>query len=207
MNVFALAILDMTFQADFWTEKYESGSLGWDIGYPSAPLKAYIDQLRETNSKILIPGCGNAYEAGYLLLKGFTDIHLLDISPFPVEDLRSAFYPTYEDRLNLYCEDFFDHEGQYNLILEQTFFCALNPDYREAYVKHMADLLKPGGHLAGVLFTFPFSKDGPPFGGSIEEYQSLFANDFKIRTLQECYNSIQPRQGNEAFIILEKPDQ
>ncbi len=196
----------MTFQADFWTEKYESGALGWDLGYPSAPLKAYIDQLRATDSKILIPGCGNAYEAGYLLLREFNDIHLMDISPYPVEDLKSAFYPTYQDRLKIYCKDFFDHQGNYDLILEQTFFCALNPDHRPAYVKHMADLLKPGGHLAGVFFTFPFSENGPPFGGSMEEYQALFASYFNIRTLEPCYNSIPPRQGSECFIILEKPD-
>ena len=31
-------------------------------------------------------------------------------------------------------------------------------------MQHMHSLLKPGGHLAGVLFNVEFEKEGPPFG-------------------------------------------
>jgi SAM-dependent methyltransferase len=195
----------MTFSSDFWTQKYERGDMGWDMGYPSPPLTSYFDQLRNLQLSILIPGCGNAYEAGYLLEQGFYDVHVLDISPYPLNDIAAYFYPEYDDRLHLHQVDFFEHAGQYDLIVEQTFFCALSPDYREAYVRHMYELLKPGGTLAGVLFTFPLDDKGPPFGGSIEEYQALFSKHFKVKTLEPCYNSIKPRLGSECFINLVKP--
>jgi thiopurine S-methyltransferase len=101
-------------------------------------------------------------------------------------------------------QDFFKHEGQYDLIIEQTFFCALSPELRPRYARHMQGLLNPGGRLAGVLFNDPMNTDKPPFGGNIDEYRKLFVHLFNIRTLEPCYNSITPRAGREAFVILEK---
>ena len=52
------------------------------------------------------------------------------------------------------------------VILEQTFFCALDPALRDRYVAHMEQLLAPGGKLVGVLFNDTLNADRPPFGGS-----------------------------------------
>lgn len=194
----------MTIQEDFWTEKYINGDTGWDIGYASTPIKTYIDQLRNPSLKILIPGCGNAYEAKYLMEQGFTDVHLLDISKLLVDQLKQEFYPEYKEHLKIYYEDFFAHQGQYDLIIEQTFFCALDPSYRQAYARKVHELLKPKGRLVGVLFDFPFTKEGPPWGGSREEYLNYFEPYFNILSLERCHNSIEPRQGSELFMILEK---
>ena len=101
-------------------------------------------------------------------------------------------------------DNFFNHTGQYDLIIEQTFFCALKPDLRINYVKKMAELLKKEGKLVGVLFNTIFEKEGPPFGGDIEEYQMLFDKYFSIHTLNSCYNSIIPRRDREVFINFEK---
>ena len=60
-------------QAEFWQERYEKNSTGWDMGHVSPPLKAYINQLPESakDEAILVPGAGNAYEVGYLYEQGF----------------------------------------------------------------------------------------------------------------------------------------
>jgi SAM-dependent methyltransferase len=94
--------------------------------------------------------------------------------------------------------DFFEHKGQYDLILEQTFFCALDPSFRSKYVEHMHQLLKPAGNLVGVLFNKEF-EGGPPFGGSKEEYEQLFSKHLHIKKMEPCYNSIPPRKGSELF--------
>ena len=97
--------------------------------------------------------------------------------------------------------DFFELEDhKFDLILEQTFFCALNPSLRLKYVKHMAELLKPNGKLVGVLFTDPLNAIKPPFGATKEEYTSLFEPFFKFKTFEICTNSIKPREGRELFI-------
>jgi len=194
----------MAFPDQYWSERYETGNTKWDIGYPSTPLQTYIDQLKQQDLKILIPGCGNAYEAEYLMELGFTDVTLLDISKTLVERLKASYFPKYEDRLRILHQDFFDHQDQYDLILEQTFFCSLLPSFRAAYSRQMHNLLKPGGTLAGVLFQFMLTEKGPPFGGSKEEYLEYFNPWFHVKTMEDAYNSITPRIGSELFFILNK---
>ncbi|MCG2419817.1 methyltransferase domain-containing protein [Aequorivita sp. F47161] len=189
-------------QEKFWKTKYLSGETGWDIGYVSTPLKAYIDQLTDKNLKILIPGGGNSYEAEYLVNNGFTNVYVIDISSIPLENLAKRV-PSFPKE-NLLHSDFFELNDQFDLILEQTFFCALNPSLREKYVAKMASLLKPDGKLVGLLFNIPLHNDRPPYGGNKEDYLSLFKGKFNIETMETAYNSIPPRAGNELFIKMKK---
>ncbi len=186
----------------YWNDRWQAGQTGWDAGGITAPLKAYIDQLTNKDEPILIPGCGNAWEAVYLLQQGFTRLTVLDISPLAIQKVqeKAAAY----GKLQAVCDDFFTHTGVYDRVLEQTFFCALDPRLRPSYVNKMGKLLRPGGTLAGVLFASGFTEPGPPFGGTAEEYRELFSPLFNIRTLAPCYNSIPPRAGNELFLIAAK---
>ena len=68
----------------------------------------------------------------------------------------------------------------------------------------MNQLLNTKGKLIGLLFNFELTKDGPPFGGSKDEYISYFSKYFKIKTIETSYNSIKPRQDRELFFIFEK---
>jgi len=53
----------MNFDEQYWTERYDAGKDGWDLGCISPPIKEYIDQLTNKDIKILIPGAGNSHEA------------------------------------------------------------------------------------------------------------------------------------------------
>lgn len=189
-----------TSNPEYWNELYRNNETGWDIGYPSPALKEYIDQLANTSISILIPGCGNSYEADYLLQKGFTDITLIDISPLLTAELEKKYHGL-SHRPKVITGNFFGIKGQYDLILEQTFLSALDPSLRKSYAEQMHALLKPGGKLVGVLFGKEF-EDGPPYGGNAEEYETLFKEKFMIKTLSPCYNSIDRRTGSEVFINL-----
>lgn len=190
------------FNKEFWTARYQNNETGWDLGAPSTPLKEYIDQLKDKNLSILIPGAGNAYEAEYLFNKGYKNITVIDISIEPLKNIQKRL-PDFPKE-NLIFGDFFDHTKQYDLILEQTFFCALNPSLREKYVEQMYKLLKPAGKLVGVLFTEPLNNEMPPFAATKEEYLALFSPKFNFKVFDTCYNSIKPREGRELFINLEK---
>jgi len=193
----------MNLNKAFWDNKYTNEKLGWDIGYISTPLKGYIDQLADKNLKILIPGAGNGYEVEYLFNRGFTNIHVVDIARQPLVNLKNRIPLFPEDQL-IHLNFFELRESNFDLILEQTFFCALDPGLREAYAIKMNDLLRENGKLSGLLFDFPLTGKGPPFGGNINEYKKLFIGHFKIKTLERAYNSIKPRNGNELFFIFEK---
>ncbi len=190
------------FDKTYWENKYHENATGWDIGYASAPLTDYFNQLRDKKLKILIPGGGNCYEAEYLFEQGFENIFVIDIAEQPLKNLKARF-PNFPDH-QLIHDDFFNHQGTYDLIVEQTFFCALDPAMRQKYADKMADLLTGNGKLAGLLFDFELTEDGPPFGGSTAEYLPLFSQKFTIKKLERCYNSIKPRNGRELFFIFEK---
>jgi SAM-dependent methyltransferase len=186
----------------YWNKRYADGSTGWDMGEISPPLKEYIDQLANKNIRILIPGCGNSYEAEYLAKNEFKNITLIDIAPALVTALKKKF-KKYEG-IKILQQDFFKHTGTYDLILEQTFFCAINPALRKDYVKKANALLAKKGKLVGLLFNREFEQEGPPFGGSSKEYKSLFKPYFTFNCFEACYNSHSKRMGAELFINLVK---
>ncbi|MGB5370910.1 MAG: SAM-dependent methyltransferase [Flavobacteriaceae bacterium] len=193
-------------EQSYWSQRYRDGQTGWNIGYPSTPIKTYVDQLNNKDISILIPGAGNAHEAEYLWEKGFRNVDVLDIASPPNEKFmqRNPGFP----KDQLYTKDFFLHQGQYDLILEQTFFCSLIPSdkNRFAYAEKMAQLLKPRGKLVGVWFDFPLSSnlEKRPFGGDKALYLKYINPYFSVKTFERCYNSIPPRQGHELFGIFEK---
>ena len=191
---------EATLDAEYWSNRYLQQQTGWDIGHGSNPLVDYLQTIKDKSIAILIPGCGNAYEAEWLLQNGFSNVTVLDISPVLTAALKEKFK---DQHITIITGNFFEHEGQYDLILEQTFFCALDPILRTNYVYQMHQLLKPGGKLVGVLFNKEF-EGGPPFGGGKEEYQTLFSKLLGIKKMESCYNSISPRKDAELFFSAER---
>jgi methyl halide transferase len=185
---------------NFWTQRYQEGSTGWDLGKPSPPLQAYIDRLENKDLKILMPGAGNAHEVEYLWKNGFKNVMVMDISPLPLENFKKRNPDFPESQILL--GDFFELNQTFDLVIEQTFFCAIDRNLRAAYAKKMFDILQPNGKLVGVLFGVEFDKPGPPFGGNKEEYLTYFEPYFTIEQMEVCKNSIPPRAGNELWIEM-----
>ncbi|ESU27043.1 hypothetical protein FLJC2902T_23850 [Flavobacterium limnosediminis JC2902] len=136
----------------------------------------------------------------YFVSKGFRNVFVADFAASPLKNIKNRI-PDFPEA-QLIQSDFFELEGKFDLILEQTFFCALSPELRKNYVSKMHSLLSDKGKLFGLLFDFPLTEEGPPFGGSKEEYLSLFSETFHIKTLETAHNSIQPRKARELFFIF-----
>lgn len=196
---------DKPLDQSYWEAQWQSKSTGWDIGHASPAICEYINQYSNKEAAILIPGCGNAYEAEYLVQQGFKYISVIDIAPKAVELLKEKFKNT--PQVKVVWEDFFMHNGKYDLMIEQTFFCAISPSRRKEYVQKAHELLNENGKIAGLLFDKQFEKQGPPFGGCPCEYKPIFENDFEIKTMEQCTNSIESRKEQEVFIILNKKTQ
>ncbi len=186
--------------SDYWDFRYLHEQTGWDIGHVSTPLKEYFDQLNNKHIRILIPGGGNSYEAKYLVQQGFTDITIVDISPVLTKRLSATLN---QQEITIFTKDFFELDGEFDLIVEQTFFCALDPTLRNKYVEKIKNLLSGCGKLVGLLFNIDFVTN-PPFGGNIEKYRQLFSSGLRIKIMESCTNSIPARAGNELFFIIEK---
>lgn len=187
---------------EFWEERYQNKNTGWNIGKISTPLKNYVDSIRDKSCNILIPGCGYGHEAVYLFNNGFKNISVIDLSPTAIKKLHQKV-PNFPKQ-NLFVSNFFDHNRKYDLIIEQTFFCAIDPKMRKNYVNHSYQLLNKNGKIAGLLFNKDFGNNYPPFGGSIKEYQDLFSKKFSINYLKTAKDSIEARKGVELFFEFQK---
>lgn len=192
----------MDLSSDFWNKRYLSDNTGWDIGEVSPPLKAYIDQIEDRDVSILIPGAGNSYEAEYLYKLGFKNVLVVDIAAEPLKNL-SLRVPRFPES-NMLHIDFFELSGKFDLIIEQTFFCAIDISLRAKYAKQMSSLLNLNGKLVGILFDAPLNIETPPFGGSTDEYKTYFSPYFNHLIMHPCLNSHPSRNGREIWINLVK---
>ncbi|WP_346883567.1 SAM-dependent methyltransferase [uncultured Algibacter sp.] len=192
----------MNLNETYWDNRYKNGTNGWDLGEISTPLKTYFDQLEDKNIKILIPGGGNSYEAEYLHHKGFKYIYVVDLSETALMNIKKRA-PSFPSK-HLIHQDFFSLTIKFDLIIEQTFFCAIAPSLRGQYAIQANKLLNENGKIVGLLFNVPLYENHPPFGGSKTEYLTLFKPLFKIQIIEDCYNSTQSRTGKELFIKLVK---
>lgn len=192
----------MDLSANFWDNKYQTNDIGWDLGTVSPPLKAYFDQLTNLDLKILIPGGGNSHEAEYLFNKGFKNVYVVDLSQTALDNLiaRVPDFPS----SNLILNNFFDLNMTFDLIIEQTFFCAINPSLRADYAKKASEILNVNGKVAGLLFDATLNTTHPPFGGSKSEYLGYFKPYFDVKIMDASYNSIKPRCGRELFFVIQK---
>ena len=195
----------MSTTKDYWSQRYIEERTGWDLGAASLPLQTYFDQLTNKDLSILIPGAGNSYEAEYLYKNGFSNVEVLDIANEPLQTFaeRNPDFP----KNQLLEADFFEFEGQYDLIIEQTFFCSFPPlpETRKAYAKKMHELLKPNGKLVGLWFDIPLTGDleKRPFGGDKEEYLTYFSEYFEVLSFEKSYNSVPTRKDIELFGIFQ----
>ncbi|WP_372752613.1 methyltransferase domain-containing protein [Mariniflexile sp.] len=192
----------MDLSRNYWEDKYKTNDIGWDIGHIATPLKFYFDQLTNKNLKILIPGGGNSYEAEYLYNNGFKNVYVVDVSKTALNNLKQRVNSFPENQL--ICEDFFKLDMGFDIIIEQTFFCAIHPEHRPKYAKKTSQLLNEGGKLVGLLFNIPLNDSHPPFGGNKSEYFQYFNPYFSLEIFETCYNSIEKRNENELFIKFVK---
>lgn len=165
---------------DFWDTRYATGNTPWDLhGVPSS-LRAFLKS--RAPATVLIPGCGTSHDAQAFLEAGWKTT-AIDFSPVAVEQTRAQLGKWAG---SVILGDFFKHDfgpAKFDVIYERTFLSALPPKLRPAYVNRMAQLLRPGGLLAG-LFLYGEESDPPPYMLSDEQANDLFTKKFSlVRTL------------------------
>lgn len=190
--------------ANYWNQRYTEADTPWDLGYASPALMEHVKHHVDKEKRILIPGAGHAYEIGELWNLGYHNIYVCDWSPKAIETAQKQQPEVPTD--HFLCMDFFQLDHPFDLILEQTFFCALPPRLREQYVQKVAQLLTPNdGYLAGVFFNRSFEKEGPPFGGTTAQYEYLFQLYFDKVTTGPSPHSISPRKDHEVWLEARSP--
>ncbi len=191
------------YQREDWQEYYDQDDLRWDLGEVSPPLKRLWQEGVLGAGRMIIPGCGQGHEVLFFAEQGF-EVTGVDYTDGGVGLLRNNLQKA-GLKAQVVQSDFFElddsHHGHYDLLLEQTFFCAIHPRDRTRYVDMARWLLKPGGLLAG-LFYHTGEDDGPPYNTTQEDIQKNFSAGFEIVRLEKCDHSIEKRKDKEWLVVL-----
>ncbi len=182
---------------DFWSERFEQHVTPWDRGGVPAALRQFVERQPQPRT-VLIPGCGTGYEVAYLAQAGW-DVVAIDFSAAAVDAARKTLGPWAQRVMQA---DFFSFipPRPVELIYECAFFCALPPPMRPAIVARWAELLPPGGLLAGFFF-FDDAPKGPPFGIAAPEQEKLMAPFFERVADEAVASSLPVFAGRERWQI------
>lgn len=97
---------------------------------------------------------------------------MVDLSAIALENIKKRV-PSFPESQLIHA-DFFELEATFDLAVEQTFFCAIDPNLRSKYADKMNAILNKKGKLIGLLFNAVLNEDHPPFGGHKEGYLNYF---------------------------------
>ena len=136
-------------QAGFWDERYRAGFMPWDAHGVPAALVDFVER-RRPGRRVLVPGCGSAYEAGWLDERGL-DVTAIDIAASALERARLVLGAEVATRV-LRQADFFDLDDAFDWIYERALLAALPPVRWPEYVESAQRLLAQGGLVAGFFF-------------------------------------------------------
>ena len=190
---------------EYWENFYKSGDMGWDLGEPTPIFDNWIASETDPLS-ICIFGAGNGWDAISFAEKGH-NVTAVDFAESAIKNM-DAYAQKRGVQINLIHSDLFDLDKlfthTFDVVLEYTCFCAIDPERRLDYVRITKQILRTNGKLVGIFF--PIDKDlndgGPPFGVDIDSTISLFSKYFTIDTKEIPNLSIKRRNDREVFIIF-----
>ena len=175
---------------EFWDTRFRDGVTPWDAGDAPLQLAAWLER-RKTCLKVLIPGCGTGYEVR-LFAKHGHDALAIDFSDAAIEAARRELGSLSGQVRKA---DFFRlQEGPFDVVYERAFLCALPRALWSEWARRMAELVRPGGELAG-FFYIDDNERGPPLGVSREGLERLLGPAF----LLEEEAPIPPAQSIPVF--------
>lgn len=189
----------------FWDERFEKAFMPWDSGGILSQFRGFVDAIDGSGQAApptLIPGCGNAYEVGFLAARGWP-VCAIDFSPAAVASARQLL-GDWKDCVQE--ADFFSFQPPVapQLIIERAFFCALPPAQRSAIIARWAELLTPGGLLAGYFLFDPAaatSRRGPPFAIEAGVFAEAMAECFDLQDSQPAPDSLPVFAGREHWMV------
>ena len=181
--------------------------MGWDLERTTPVFEHWI-QSKSDPLSICILGAGNGWDALHFSKLGHI-VTAVDFAEGAVTNMNDSARKL-NLAINIMHLDIFDLSQQFHqefdVVLEYTCFCAIDPARRKDYIKMVSHILKPEGELVGLLF--PIDKDpkddGPPFGVDLNTTILLFSRYMRLIKKEFPQLSIDLRKGREIFVIFRK---
>jgi methyl halide transferase len=189
-----------------WEARYQAGDMPWEKGGAAPPLVDWLGR-NSISGRILVPGCGSGHDVRALATAGAEPIGI-DIAPSAIT--RAETHPRAgTERYRI--ENLFhlppELSGVFDVVFEHTCFCAIEPLRRPDYVSAIVAALKPEGRVLAIFYLDPghdHPGEGPPFGVTREELDTLFLPHFELVDEYVPAVSYPGREGREILRVLQR---
>lgn len=174
---------------EFWDLRYGARFAPWDAGRVPADFARFL--AGRAAASALVPGCGSAHEVRALAEAGWSVLGI-DFSAEAIAAAREVVGPWHA---SLRLADFFATlpEAPFDLVYERAFLCALPRHSWEAWARRMAEVVAPGGLLAGYFFIAEGER-GPPF--------PLHGDAELVALLEPCFERIDERPARDSIAVF-----
>lgn len=183
---------------EFWDLRYGARFAPWDAGRVPERLRGFVAEASAPR-RVLVPGCGSAWDVRFLAESGW-DVTGIDFSHEALAAARAVLGP---HAARVHQGDFFAPvEGEpFEMVYERAFLCALPRRMWADWGRRMAQVVAPGGALAGFFF-FDAGERGPPFAlNSQAQLDALLAPAFERVENAPVEDSIAVFQGKERWQV------
>ena len=207
--------------SSYWDGRFATLDTPWELGRPSSVLLEALDAaqglgLSVRGARTLSPGCGRGEDAIALAERG-AEVTALDWSQCAIAELSKrieSLGPAVRGRITVASGDFFaEAPGPLDLVVEHTFFCALDPSRRPQYAEALGRIVRPGGFLVGNFFVVSEGEIGslpnmsltrqgvgPPFAATAEEIRGLFSPSFQLFELRPALHPEDDRRPGVEWV-------
>jgi SAM-dependent methyltransferase len=185
---------------EFWDTRFRDGVTPWDAGGVPPQLAVWVE--KKSPKRVLVPGCGTGYEVRLFAERGH-DVLAIDFSDAAVEAARQEL-GSFSGLVKK--ADFFRlKESPFDLVYERAFLCALPRSLWPDWGRRVAELVRPGGELAG-FFYIDDNERGPPFGISQERLDQLLGKAFELteNLAIPAQQSLAVFQGKEIWQVWKR---
>ena len=192
---------------EFWEKSYQSGDMGWDLGGPT-PIFDHWIKFQKKSLSICVLGAGNGWDAINFAEKGHT-VTAVDFAESAINNMHTSAQERGVE-INIIHSDIFKlgklFPQTFDIVLEYTCFCAIDPTRRMDYIEMTNQIIKPEGKLIALLYPIDkdINDDGPPFGIDIDSTINLFSKYFTLHRKEIPKLSIERRNGREIFVVFKK---
>lgn len=196
-----------------WEQAYLDGHSPWDLGAAPPSLLRLIAALGDPKDaagagyrRVFVPGAGRGHDARAFARAGF-EVTANDIAPSAVAAGRAL--DAAEGLAMTWLEDDLfalpaGLDASFDLVWEQTCFCAIPPERRDDYVAVVARLLRPGGLWVGVLWDVG-RPGGPPYAITREHVERHFLAAFELVSV-EAVPPWTERRFDEILVTLRRSE-
>ena len=186
----------------FWDTAYDEKRDGWELGDVTPPIARVLRDEIHGPGRAIVLGCGRGHEVRAAARAGF-DVVGVDFAEQPIADAAKMTPPDLAKRITWSRADIFalEDEAAFDLLIEHTSYCAIDPKRRDEWMRVARKVLKPGGTLLAIFYAHE-RPGGPPYSTTREDARAaLERNGFRIERSETPEDSIERRRGAEFLVI------